>query len=342
MEYTLRDITDRLCEKDGEILDEQLKQTRYECYHKKFMEIFQDVLDLREEIESLKGDNGYRFRTNKDISFIMYILYNFTEEPMVSLRRSDLEKVGDGFIVFICDGVLSLFDKPEMHEKKIFESVKGKLDNRFNYNFRKRKVLIKSLQKSLPKVLDKYNRVNDVDKDVWLHQFEFYYKKFLSEREKILEYMDEIRGEELSDCQDREKERLREGKRVTEEDIDMEVNRRCNEDNQYRDLRLKYDDICKINNDFVISYKRLSKVSRLRGKKIKVKPIKKPFFSYVLKQLRDSKVLESMNQIEEKIRTDVINDFNGYELEGDDAPFVSPEELYRKALKRYVKKYKSE
>ena len=53
---------------------------------------------------------------------------------------------------------------------------------------------------------------------------------FLFEQENILNYMDGIRGEELDDLHNKEMERLREGKRVTKEDIEMEVNRRCNED----------------------------------------------------------------------------------------------------------------
>lgn len=339
LEYTLRDITDELCEESNEVLDEQLIQTRYEGYHKNFLEFFRDIMDLKEEIESLKENNGYRFKTKEDIIFIKNILREYSKAPMAALRRADLEQAGDEFIVNICYGVRRLFDKPEI-PKKVLTSVMDKLNIRFEYMSRERRTLIKSLPKRTLEVWDKYNSLTDYERDVWLYHFVIFYKELLSKWENILAYMAEIRREEISDSQDRALERQRGGKCVTEEDIELEVTKRCNEDKQYRELMSKYENICKLNNNPVLPDRKSSKDSRLSGEEMQDKSVKKPFFSKVLKQVGD--IQESMNQIEEKIRAEVLNYFSSYQLDVDDTPFMSPEELLKKALTRYNTKYKNE
>lgn len=314
MYYTLRDITDKICkrqeEKEAGNITEQLTDSRYGLYQKYFSEFFRNILGLKEEMKSLKKGNVYRFQQGEDEEFIFKILEGYTDEPMSLLRRGELEKAGDEFIVFICEGVRHLFQGEE--------GVCQKLEYRFDYSRRKKRETIRLMGEKIADLIDnsayEYEDLSEQDRQEWIKGVEDGFTEFVSTWKHVRCHMNNIREAEKSNLQEIEYQRIEAGEVITKEDVAMEENQRFNTNEEIQKMSARCEEISKKHN---------SKSA-----------VKKPLFTHIVKEINQEQLFEKMDEIEKECHREVMNEIAelGKTVQDTKIELMSSAEVFCKAF----------
>lgn len=334
MGCTLREISDQVCREMPGELTEDYFNTFYIGFSKKFSEIFNDVLGLKEEMKRLKVNNNYCFQSEADVQFIKKIMSEYSNPPLKSLRKAELDKVGDDFLVFIYEGVQHLFLGDEGKVDITYARMFNELNNRLGYFDRKKEMTIKSVTDKITDLVknhvNQYEHFGVGDMQVWLEGIEGGIEAFASLWREVRWEMSALRVAEMNDLQDREYQRIEENQVITQEDLAMEINLRYNMEEEKQELSAKYEKIrAKHNSKFLDN----------KGPKAQ-----KPFISDIIKDLNKNDILNKMSVLDKNVHEDVINEFekSGKVIQDIPVELMTPEELILQATDRVVDRREAE
>lgn len=191
MGFTLRNISDSICREkkiDGDCF--------YQECNKRFKEII-GIFDLDEEYSWLKKNRSYDF-AEVDFEFWRSILIHYTDEPIVSLRRKEFDKLPYESMMFLLQGILRNFCNAQVSEEKLAQ-VEGKLKkirqiieiNKIRKNLDNMKRIISLREQSMGEFY-----LHENDKMEWLIALNIEFDYFWDFWRRLLIKMNELREEE--------------------------------------------------------------------------------------------------------------------------------------------------
>lgn len=193
--------------------------------------------------------NGYEFSV-KDMAFLKELLYLYTSNSMLELRRGHMENVPDRFIVWIFEGMYKVFLNNGIPDNDINE-IGVCMSNRTDYPARKRFCEVADFGYRLEELASSVfkprwmTNLTGNDNYVWLDAFQKDAKSFFAKWSYIYDSMGEDRQEEVNSLGEENYDRMTDDdtfRAKVEWALSKELSDAIENDTNLKDLNKKRDD----------------------------------------------------------------------------------------------------
>lgn len=297
-----------------------------------------NVLNLKEEFLKLKTSKGYRFATEENVNFWVFMLMKFSGDEMNILRRGEvLNSQYDSFAVSVYEGIISTFANAGIDDEDL-EIIATKLDDILDYPIRKKRLIFDSMQKTLElRIIDNmYNNrrnIRTLDTYEWLVEIEKDFRKFAWKWDDVFNRMNDIRHEEICEFS-RTREQILGGNYNIEYAIEHELKEVLSSNDEYCKLEKRFMEISGFSD--IQDPKKLREI--MRGDiVVTTKKKRKEYREKVEEEY--ARIVKRMNEIEECERFSIIGKYPDYNsdknnIAWDFSGFMSSEELLSTAIKQ--------
>ncbi len=183
--YSLRDIISAMYSNSTYVSDSDYMENR-----KRFIKILKVIGINNEEIELLKKNEKYVFKSEETKKFWTEVLKNYTRANYVLLRKGLFFKLNYEFISKVYEGVLQTFREANVQEEKLKE-ISSKLEWRFNLREKRYCYQIEEeidkFRRLIYKMNDEEGILSDEDKLVWLQNLSLCLSQFVQDWQGIRE-----------------------------------------------------------------------------------------------------------------------------------------------------------
>jgi hypothetical protein len=168
---------------------------------------FKDVLvtlDILDAVSYLKNENGHYSFDEKDMSFLVQVLIDYTDINFQNMRKNHFINVTDEYIVWVVEGFIKIISR-KIIEKDIKNQIILKMYKRTDYPLRKRQNIILQMHHKLEEIVNYvfepklFNFMTVNDNYTWITAMEQDFRAFIHRWEDLYNRMGEARSEEIND-----------------------------------------------------------------------------------------------------------------------------------------------